>query len=95
MLALPTGKGYYVYILECLDHSYYTGWTNDLEKRYTAHVQGKGARYTKAHPPIACVYYEVLANKQTAMKREYQIKQYNRKEKEALIQAFQKQNSEG
>ena len=37
----------YTYILECEDHTYYTGWTNDLEKRFQAHLNGKGAKYTK------------------------------------------------
>lgn len=90
MLTLPTEKGCYIYILECSDHSYYTGWTNDLCARYLAHVQGKGAKYTKAHPPIACVYYEAHEDQSTAMKREYEIKQLSRKQKEQLIQTMKK-----
>lgn len=86
MLKLPTQTGFYVYILECSDHSYYTGWTTNLSDRYQAHRQGKGAKYTKAHQPIACVYYEIHHDKISAMKREYEIKQMKRADKEKLIQ---------
>lgn len=85
MLVLPKQKGYYVYILRCQDDSLYTGWTNDLPRRFSAHQKGMGARYTKAHPPKECVYYEVCIDKSSAMKREYAIKQLSHQEKEALI----------
>ena len=75
----------YVYIVECSDHTYYTGWTNDLMKRLDKHNAGKGAKYTKARLPVQLVYYEVYDTKQEAMKREYQIKQYSRSQKIALI----------
>ena len=42
----------YTYILQCSDGTYYTGWTNDLEKRLDAHNTGKGAKYTKARRPV-------------------------------------------
>lgn len=90
MLKLPKEKGYYVYILLCNNASFYTGWTNDLPKRFLAHQGGTGARYTKAHPPLACVYYEACSDKSTAMKREYAIKQMSHKEKEALILSSRK-----
>lgn len=85
MLNLPEIDGFYVYILQCKDDSYYTGWTKNLNKRFLAHVKGKGARYTKAHPPHTCVYYEALETQSAAMKREYEIKQLSRLEKERLI----------
>ncbi len=77
----------YTYILRCEDETLYTGWTNDLEKRYSAHCQGKGAKYTRAHKPIEIAYYEEYENKIDAMKREYAIKHMTRKEKEELIQS--------
>jgi len=85
MLKLPHDKGAYVYILECSDHSYYTGWTTDLKARFLAHQQGKGAKYTKAHPPLACVYYESHPDRISAMKREYEIKQLSHQQKQSLI----------
>ena len=42
----------YVYILECEDGSYYTGWTNDLNRRFAMHCKGKGAKYTRTHHHI-------------------------------------------
>lgn len=79
----------YTYILECEDGSYYTGWTNDLQKRYEAHCSGTGAKYTKSHKPIRIAYYEEYEDKIDAMKREYEIKHLTRKQKEELIQKAQ------
>ena len=75
----------YTYILECCDGSYYTGWTNNLEKRIADHNAGRGAKYTKSHLPVKLVYFETFDVKEEAMRREYQIKQMTRKQKEKLI----------
>lgn len=76
----------YTYILQCGDGSFYTGWTNDLEKRLKAHKEGKGGKYTKAHQPVSLVYYETFPTKEEAMSREWHIKQLTRKEKLSLIE---------
>lgn len=73
------------YILKCKDGSLYTGWTNDMKKRYAAHAAGKGGKYTKSHPPVGIAYLEVLETKEEAMRREFAIKQMTRKKKEELI----------
>lgn len=75
----------YTYILECADHSLYTGWTNHLEARVQAHNDGKGAKYTKSRRPVKLVYFETFETKEEAMKREYAIKQLTRAQKEKLI----------
>lgn len=75
----------YTYILRCGDNSLYTGWTNNLDKRLEMHKTGKGAKYTKARLPVELVYYEIFDTKEDAMRREYAIKQMNKKEKEKLI----------
>ena len=75
----------YTYMVECSDGSLYTGWTNNLEKRIQAHNAQKGAKYTKSRTPVKLVYYETFATKEEAMRREYEVKQYTRKEKEELI----------
>lgn len=75
----------YVYILECSDNSLYTGWTNNLEKRVKTHAEGKGGKYTRARLPIRLVYFEEYDDKISAQKREYQIKQWERKKKLQLI----------
>jgi len=69
------------YVLECADSSLYAGYTNNLEKRVDAHNAGKGAKYTRAHRPVECVYYEMFDTKQEAMRAEYAFKQLTRKEK--------------
>ena len=75
----------YTYLLECSDHSFYCGWTNDLDKRVMAHNSGNGAKYTKSRRPVALVYYEIYETKEAAMKREAAIKRMSRREKERLI----------
>lgn len=75
----------YTYILKCFDGTYYTGWTNCLEKRIQMHNRGKGAKYTKSRRPVELVYYEEFDDKRLAMKREWAIKQLTHQEKEKLI----------
>lgn len=75
----------YVYMIRCKDGSVYTGWTNNLEKRFRNHCEGKGAKYTRGRGPLELVYYEVFEDKKDAMKREYAIKQLKKSEKEKLI----------
>ena len=74
----------YTYMVKCKDNTYYTGWTTDLERRIEAHNSGKGAKYTRGRRPVRLVYYESFETKEAAMRREWEIKQLNRKEKEKL-----------
>lgn len=78
----------YTYIVQCKDGTFYTGWTNNLEKRIADHNSGKGAKYTRARKPVTLVYYETFERKEEAMSREYTIKHLGRKEKEKLIENF-------
>lgn len=78
-------KKSYVYILKCHNNAYYTGWTNDLNRRIAMHNSGKGAKYTRAFRPCVLSYVEVFDTKEEALKREAQIKKMTRKEKEELI----------
>ncbi len=76
----------YTYIVECADGTLYTGWTTNVQKRVKAHNEEKsGAKYTKAKRPVKLVYYEGYETKEEAMRREYAIKQLNRKQKLELI----------
>ena len=77
--------GNYVYILECSDGSWYTGWTNDLEQRIRAHNSGAGAKYTRSRRPVTLVYAASFPTKEEAMREEWRIKQLTRDEKLALI----------
>ena len=72
-------------MLQCGDGTYYTGWTNDLDRRLKAHNEGKGGKYTRSRRPVRLVYYEEHETKQEAMRREYAIKRLSRREKLALI----------
>jgi putative endonuclease len=75
----------YVYIVECSDGTFYTGWTNNLEKRIDMHSKGTGAKYTKGRGPVKLVYHEIFDAKEDAMRREYRIKRLTRQEKLLLI----------
>jgi len=76
---------FFVYILECEDGTLYTGYTTDLERRFSAHLSGKGAKYTRSHKPAGIVYYEVFDDRHEALSREWHIKKMKRREKEMLI----------
>lgn len=76
---------YYVYLARCKDNSLYTGYTINLEKREKRHNDGTGARYTRVRRPISIVYYETFESKSAAMKREYQVKQLKKSDKEKLV----------
>lgn len=78
----------YVYIIKCGDGSLYTGWTNDLKRRFENHCQGKGAKYTRGRGPLELVYFETFEDKKEAMRREYAIKKLKRQEKDKLIEGF-------
>lgn len=77
---------FYCYILECSDGTFYTGWTNDPERRMSQHNKGKGARYTKTRRPVKMVYLEEQTDKIAALKRELAIKRMKRGNKMSLFQ---------
>lgn len=77
---------YYIYILRCVDNTFYTGYTNDLEKRIQTHNDKKGAKYTRGRTPVRLIHFETFDNKSDALKREYEIKKLSRKEKLKLCQ---------
>lgn len=76
---------HYCYLVLCNDNTLYCGYTNDISKRIKTHNNGKGAKYTKTRLPVKLVYIETFDNKSDAMKREWQIKQLNKKQKLKLI----------
>jgi putative endonuclease len=76
---------FYVYILQCCDGSYYTGYTNNLKERTRQHLNGTGARYTKSHKPDRIAYVEHFENRSQAMRRELEIKKFNHQKKLELI----------
>ncbi len=76
---------YFIYMLLCADTSFYLGSTNDVQKRFAAHVAGKGANYTRSHHPVKVVYQEELPDKSAALRREAELKKLSHKAKLALL----------
>ena len=76
---------WHVYIIECNDGSLYTGITNDLDKRITAHNDGRGAKYTKTRRPVNLRYSEAALDRRQASQREYVIKSLQKSAKIDLI----------
>jgi predicted GIY-YIG superfamily endonuclease len=68
-------RTWFVYIVECMDGSLYTGITVDLVARFEAHRSGRGARYMRAHPPRRLLAAEACADRSAASQAEYRIKQ--------------------
>ena len=79
----------YTYIVRCSDGTFYTGWTNNLEKRIKDHNDGRGAKYTKPRRPVVLVYYEEFRTKEEAMRREWEIKRMSRGDKLSIVMAGQ------
>lgn len=70
-----------LYLLECKGGAYYAGITNNLEARFAAHKEGRGARYTKANPPLRVVATKLYPDRSTASIAEAQLKRVPRNEK--------------
>ncbi len=79
---------WFLYILQCVDGSLYTGITHDLDSRVEMHSKGRGAKYTRSRLPLAMVYSEKCRNRVAAMVRECAIKGLSRAEKDKLISSF-------
>jgi putative endonuclease len=75
-----------VYVVRCADGSLYTGIATDVARRVEEHNASNllAARYTRARRPVVLVYQEAAASRSAAGKREYELKQMSREEKEAL-----------
>jgi len=83
---MEKSASFYVYILECADGAYYTGYTNDLEKRIKEHSGTKrGAKYLRGKLPVKLVWSKEYKYRYYAMSAEYKIKQLTRLQKESLV----------
>jgi putative endonuclease len=80
---------WFVYIVRCIDNSFYTGITCDTRRRVGEHNTNNaiGARYTKYRRPVTLVYSEMVESRSKALKREAQIKKLSRLAKQKLIEA--------
>ena len=78
-------NSYYVYVLLCVDGSYYTGYTNDVVSRFQRHRKGLGARYTRIRKPDRIVYVEEFSTRAAAVRREREIKLLSHRQKNELV----------
>jgi predicted GIY-YIG superfamily endonuclease len=74
-----------VYILRCVDGSYYVGHTDDLERRLEMHQRGKVAGYTATRTPVELAWSDSFRTRDEAFARERQLKGWSRRKKQALI----------
>ena len=75
---------HFVYMVRCSDGTLYTGYARDPARRAEVHNTGRGAKYTARRLPVSLVYRESCASRSAALKREYEVKQLTRVEKEML-----------
>ena len=75
---------HFVYMVRCADGTLYTGYARDPERRTLTHNAGKGAKYTRRRLPVQLVYWELCESRGAALKREHEVKQLARIEKEML-----------
>lgn len=76
---------WYLYLIECRNGAYYAGITNDLAARYAAHVGGRGAKYTKANPPLRLLASKAFPDRTTASRAEWEIRQLPKSKKLAYL----------
>ena len=92
---LPSPHAHFVYILRCADGSLYTGYARDPRARMRVHNAGRGARYTCGRRPVRLVYSESFATLSEALRREYELKQWPRVRKQALVSKGRRARREG
>lgn len=78
---------WFLYVLECSDGSLYTGITIDVRTRFMAHTAGKGARYTRARPPVRVVAVQAFPDRSSASKAEHEVKKLPLPRKKAFCAA--------
>ncbi|WP_088178032.1 GIY-YIG nuclease family protein [Methylovorus sp. MM2] len=77
---------WHLYLLECKGGAYYAGITNNLDARFKAHLDGKGAKFTRANPPLKVLVSKQYANRSEASIAEAQLKRLPRSEKLAFFE---------
>lgn len=91
MQKLKRHSKFYVYILECLNNTYYTGYTNDLKKRVKEHNNSKrGAKSLRGKLPVKLVWCKEYRYYKKAVQKEREIKKLRRYQKEKLINEYQR-----
>lgn len=81
---MPSPRAY-VYIVRCRDGTLYIGTARDIAQRLAQHDAGKGAKYTRSRGPVKLLWSEGPMTVSRSLRREYQLKQLTRAQKESLI----------
>jgi putative endonuclease len=86
LIGTPSSKmSWILYLLECNNGAYYAGITNDLPARFAVHSSGKGARYTRANPPVKIIASKPYADRSSASVAEAVLKNLPRHKKLAFF----------
>ena len=67
-------RAWFLYLLECKGGSLYAGITVDVARRYKQHAEGKGAKYTRSHPPLRLAAVLPCADRSEALRAEFALK---------------------
>lgn len=81
---------YYVYMVECNNAAYYTGYTSNLKKRIETHNQGRGAKYLRGKLPVKLIFARKYRYYKNALNAERKLKTFTRKAKEKLVKSYKK-----
>lgn len=81
-------KPWFLYLIECADRSIYTGIAVDVAARFAAHRSGKGARYTRSHPPVRLLASIAYPDRSAAARAEYRVKQLSAADKRRLAHEY-------
>jgi len=83
--AAPKKPRWFVYVVECVDRTFYTGIATDVKARVATHNTGKGAKYTRGRRPVILRHVERARDRGAALRREYAIKLLTRAAKRKLF----------
>ena len=78
---------FWCYILKCADGKYYTGHTDDLERRMAEHQHGGYCRFTSTRRPVRLIWAQEFSTRHEALDSELRVKKWSRAKKEALARS--------
>lgn len=76
---------WYLYLIRSSDNRLYTGITTDVERRFTEHQAGKGAKALRGRGTLTLAFSQLIGSRSQALRIEYQIKQLSKTQKERLV----------
>ncbi|HWT16870.1 MAG TPA: GIY-YIG nuclease family protein [Patescibacteria group bacterium] len=85
----PDQPRWCLYLIECRNGAWYAGITNDIERRYAMHAAGRGAKFTRAHPPVRLLGTRAFADRSAATKAEHAIRKLPKSKKLAFLKEIE------